>query len=392
MKNRSLFILALLLLVASLSAQIRFESGSLACVLEKAQTKHKLVFLDCYTTWCGPCKWMDKNVFANDTAAQFYNTHFISSKFDMEKGEGIEIAKRYDVRCFPTYLFLDEKGVLIHRVSGAYLVAPFVAIGEKTSTPQTCFAAYQTQYETGKMQAKELIHYMNMKRACCLPVEEETNAFLATLSETEYLNRESWTVLRDFVSDPNTHSFQYLCSHRSAFENRYTADSVALVIERVYRGAMRNTLFEKKPVDTLGYLKLRSDVLALKLPNADRFLTGMDISYYERTKNWNAYAKTATRFVEQHMPANDIWGLNNMAWAFYKQVSDTVYLAKALGWAKKSIDMHAAYANTDTYAALLYTLGRKEDAEKSAREAIRLAKIEGVSDVSGTEELLKKIR
>ena len=53
--------------------EIKFEQGNWAGILEKAKKENKIIYLDCYTTWCGPCKWMAKNVFTNDTAADFYN-------------------------------------------------------------------------------------------------------------------------------------------------------------------------------------------------------------------------------------------------------------------------------------------------------------------------------
>src|ERR1035437_6827779 len=79
---------------------IHFESGTLTQLLIKAKKEHKLVFIDGYTTWCGPCKRMAKNIFPNDTVALFYNSHFICAEFDMEKGEGIELAKKYEVKCY----------------------------------------------------------------------------------------------------------------------------------------------------------------------------------------------------------------------------------------------------------------------------------------------------
>src|SRR3989304_4987727 len=67
---------------------IHFEQATFSEILAKAKKENKMVMVDAYTTWCGPCKWMAKNIFPNDTVADFYNKHFINAKFDMEKGEG----------------------------------------------------------------------------------------------------------------------------------------------------------------------------------------------------------------------------------------------------------------------------------------------------------------
>ena len=57
-----------------------------------------------------PCKQMAKSVFTNDAVADYYNTNLVNAKIDMEKGEGLEIAKLYEVKCYPNLLFIDGNG------------------------------------------------------------------------------------------------------------------------------------------------------------------------------------------------------------------------------------------------------------------------------------------
>lgn len=98
---------------------IKFEKASFAELLAKAKQENKLVFLDCFTVWCGPCRMMANTVFVDDKVGEFFNTHFVNAKIDMEKGEGIDLAKRYDVTAYPTMLFIDGDGKVVRRVTGA---------------------------------------------------------------------------------------------------------------------------------------------------------------------------------------------------------------------------------------------------------------------------------
>jgi thioredoxin 1 len=82
--------------------------------------------------------------------------------------------------------------------------------------------------------------------------------------------------------------------------------------------------------------------------------------------------------------------LNSIAWSYYENIDDKEMLLKAGTLAKRSIELESMYANNDTYAAILYKLGKKDEAEKAAVKAIELAKAEG-SDFTETTELLKKI-
>ena len=121
---RTLFIALFMLISFSGFAQeeegIRFEDvDSLEAALKLAKEQNKLVFMDCYTTWCGPCVHLTKNIFPIKEVGDFYNANFINVKFDMEKDAGIGIAKKYHVRAYPTLLFLDANGEVVHKHLGA---------------------------------------------------------------------------------------------------------------------------------------------------------------------------------------------------------------------------------------------------------------------------------
>ncbi len=83
MKTIIVMLMVMIVTIANFFAQnrsINFEQGSLQKTLEKAKTENKLIFIDVYTAWCGPCKKMDKLVFTNDTVADFFNQYFVSIK------------------------------------------------------------------------------------------------------------------------------------------------------------------------------------------------------------------------------------------------------------------------------------------------------------------------
>lgn len=97
---------------------VAFEKLSFAEALQKAEREGKLVFMDCYTTWCGPCQRMNVQIFPLKSVGDIFNKHFVSIKVDMEKGEGPELGKRYGVKAFPTMFILDSKGEVVHTMVG----------------------------------------------------------------------------------------------------------------------------------------------------------------------------------------------------------------------------------------------------------------------------------
>ena len=99
-------------------AQTDFRHISYAEGLEAAKAENKLLFVDFYTEWCGPCKMMARDVFPQKEVGDFMNAHFVCLKIDAEKGEGVELAKRHNVRAYPTFILIDANDKEVGRREG----------------------------------------------------------------------------------------------------------------------------------------------------------------------------------------------------------------------------------------------------------------------------------
>lgn len=110
---------------------IQFHENSWAKVLEEAKKQNKLIFLDAYTTWCGPCKLLKSKTFTDEKAGAFFNDNFINAAFDMESGDGIKLAEKYNVNAYPTLLILDHTGKVVTYSLGFINAKDLIRFGEQ---------------------------------------------------------------------------------------------------------------------------------------------------------------------------------------------------------------------------------------------------------------------
>lgn len=213
MKNIVILCIVLLLGVFSGMAQgIKFEQAEWSKLLAKAQEDNKLIFVDCYTSWCGPCKRLASDVFTNKEVGDFFNGHFINTKFDMEVGEGVQLAEKYGVKAFPTLLYINAKGEVVHRTVGGMPAKVLLEQGILAMDPEKNFSALQKRYEGGERSPEFLACYMDALGKAYLPdlknkVAEE---YLSALPMKQLLTKEKWPLLKENIKDPMAPAFQRL--------------------------------------------------------------------------------------------------------------------------------------------------------------------------------------
>ncbi|MCC8088383.1 MAG: thioredoxin family protein [Rikenellaceae bacterium] len=121
---KKIFIAFLLIIGISLVSCAQSGKGVVfkTITMEEAQAlaakENKLIFIDVYTTWCPPCKYMTENIFSLKEVGEYFNGNFVNVKFDAERGEGISVAKNYQVTAYPTFLILDTNGKEVGRIIG----------------------------------------------------------------------------------------------------------------------------------------------------------------------------------------------------------------------------------------------------------------------------------
>ena len=126
--KKILFTLLLVLgISAAADAQVRFLDSSTDAVRKEAIAQDKLVFIDLYATWCGPCKAMERDVFSKKEVGDFMDEYFVAAKYDIDKPTRKALAGKHGIRPIPTYLVFNTEGDLLGKITGSMPAEEFTA-------------------------------------------------------------------------------------------------------------------------------------------------------------------------------------------------------------------------------------------------------------------------
>ncbi|MGI9580424.1 thioredoxin family protein [Chryseobacterium sp. RRHN12] len=366
---------------------IKFEEGNFASILAKAKNEKKLVFIDAYASWCGPCKLMVKNIFPLQSVGDYYNSHFINAKIDMEKGEGIELAKKYNVKAFPTYLFIDGNGEAVHRTLGYVEEKDFIQFAKDAEDPNKRLTSLKQQFENGEKDPEFLKNLAGL--TMYNDAEFAGKVMNRYFQQKTSLDQQDIQMLLSGVQTTDSPLYKIFQDKKADIVKFFPEDKY----EKFDKNIKLNTISKKAynaDAKTWNDSYFMSEAQKfLSKEEADKILKRMKANRALKNKNIPEYEKLILDLYKDYSAAGSE-ELNSLAWNFFENVSNKESLEKAIAWAQESVKKDQNFANTDTLANLYNKVGDKKNAKIWAEKSIELAKSTG-QDSSDTEKLLKSL-
>ncbi len=228
----------------SAAAQIDFREGGFARALEAAGAENKLVFMDCYTSWCGPCKLLSTQIFPQPEAGEYFNPRFVSLKVDMEKGEGVELRKKYDVNAYPTLLILNAQGELLCRHAGYLSVKELIAFAEN-GVKGGGLADMHKRYAAGERSVEFIRTYLASldDAAMAGTLRSVADDFLKDKTDAVFADTNVYRIFCSYVT-PDYAVFRPVYARKAELVKRY-GKQAGLHLEKVWEAGGRKFLKRK---------------------------------------------------------------------------------------------------------------------------------------------------
>ncbi len=195
---------------------VLFQTGNWKRVLAEAKRLNRPVFVDFYTSWCGPCKKMEREAFTDSQVAARLNSTFVNYRVDAEKGEGIGLAKTYAVHAYPTTLLIATDGTVQYRTSGYRNVETFLQnIDDGLNRPQLLveLKAMSQRFEREKTNPTFLRQYLDVLTRAELPTVTALDAYLTSLPDSAQKSAEVFTYVAEHLQSANSKAFDFVLAH-----------------------------------------------------------------------------------------------------------------------------------------------------------------------------------
>lgn len=380
---------------------IKFEKNLVwKTIQEKAKKENKLIFIDVYASWCGPCKQMDKYVYTDNSLGSFVNDRFVSVKVQMDTNTYNEekmlqnarvVYANYRIDGYPTFLFLNSNGELVYKDLGYKGIEDFFTTARTAvKSDSLSYNLALDDYKNGKknveimeglaLYAKSIgqdslakaiaVDYISRldkadlltkdKILFTLTVANDRKLAdsLASIYKHQYLDKLPQDKINRRENLVFIDKFQNLISSKDNFfglcyNHPLKVDSTVgalgwanwIVNQTVIREQLEQTLFKNgapvlKDVD---WNRLQQNISRrYSRLNARLMVMKYKIKYYKRLKDWNKYVKSIIEKVDTYWtsvsnPGEKDFDLNNYAWEVFLHSEDSRELNKALRWSDTAV-------------------------------------------------------
>jgi len=275
---------------------IEFFHGTWEEALAEATKQEKLLFVDAYAQWCGPCKRMAKNVFPQKEVGEFYNKNFINVKLDYEKREADGFRKNYPVAAFPTLYYIDFNGDVIHAQKGAQKADGLIQVGKMALSKVDRSGDYAKMYEKGERDPKLIYNYIKALNQAGKPSLKVANDYL---NKAEDITAEqNLKIIYMSATEADSKIFDRLIEHRSKINKIYSAEEVDDKIETAcFKTVGKGVEFQLEMLRDEAIQKMKTHVP----DRAKKFATQADILFYQGTGKVTDYVSAFKGLAKKHI-------------------------------------------------------------------------------------------
>ena len=392
-----------LLLNSTVSAQetgVHFEHGlSWTQVQAKAKAENKYIFMDCFTTWCGPCRYMRTTIFPQAEMGSYFNDKFVSIEVQLDTtskdneqvknwyADAHAIKDHYSINAFPTYLIFAPDGRPLHRIVGAADAKVFINLVQGAFDTTKQYYTKLKQFENGRRDSAFLHRFaIQVSDVYDLALGKKVvKAYLA--SQPSLLTPGALDLINLYTTRSTDEYFDFLAKNIKEIDKVSGAGKAEEKLRTIFSNEGRGVRWDDKNVSR--WQDYQKKIKATLPAQADEIILRIDINIYLAKRDWPNFEKAITSYMKQYGQQMNNEDMNSIAWSVFENCSDASCVSQILDISSQ-LKTSTEPAFLDTYANLLYKTGKKEEAIAMEQKALEASPENERSGFQSTIDKMKK--
>lgn len=351
---------------------ISFFHGTWEEALEEAKKTDKVIFVDAYAKWCGPCKAMARNVFTQKEVGEYFNENFINLKMDMEEKEGISFGRKFPISAYPTLFFISNEGELIKKSVGGKQADGLLSLAKNALGGYDKSGQYVEQYEAGNRDFDLMLNYVTELNKVNKPSLKISNEYIS--SNPDISDDQKALFLLAAITESDSKLYTQLMSLRKNAINQTSEDAFLDKIEIACLETVHKAV-EFEYEDLLN--EAISNYKMAKVGDDKKFEYIAKLKYHELLANYDKWEDLSKSFLKKYAKKDS---------GLYSEHLSVV--SKSFDFVDKSTEyansLAAALVKADDstqnymlYIRMLVKCDKHNEAEKLTQDAIKKAEKRG---------------
>lgn len=286
-----------------------FNEDEWQSTLKSAKDQNKLILVDLYTSWCGYCKKMDREVFSDEDFREELALNYVAVKMNAESPYGYNFAQQNQVEGYPTFVVFDGTGITVGKVEGYQPLREFRKSTQRIYKKASKSHAYEKRFKKGKLNNKELSEYYAITKDEATR-ESIYNKLMSQLTDENLLsgNYESFIKASAFNLDQRT--TKVMLQNKVVFIENYGEETFTKTTAQLFNNTLLSAI---ESGETAILKRMEKELLPYfiddeeQLPEATLIIYKL---YYSGRSDWQSYQQ----LIEEH------WQKNPMSNQVYEEV------------------------------------------------------------------------